>query len=105
SYTRRIEQRVSRELMPTSTTYAEFDVSQLLRGSQQERFLSYSQAIFSGWMTRNEVRGKEHMEPLDGLDEPVIQSAMEMNKTLMAGGQPASTPNEPTEQSAADEDS
>lgn len=49
----------------------EFDFTALLRGDQQARALYYHNGVLDGWMTRNEARDREGMEPLDGLDEPL----------------------------------
>jgi HK97 family phage portal protein len=71
-WTNRIEQRISREVIGIRKQYSEFDLDRLLRGSMTERFASYTQGISAGWMTRNEARIKENMQPLDGLDEPIL---------------------------------
>lgn len=49
----------------------EFDFAGLLRGDQQARSAFYHNGILDGWMTRNEARASENMEPIDGLDEPL----------------------------------
>lgn len=49
----------------------EFDFAGLLRGDQAARSLFYHNGILDGWMTRNEARVNENLEPLDGLDEPL----------------------------------
>jgi len=49
----------------------EFDFTALLRGDQAARSMFYHNGIMDGWMTRNEARGSEGREPLDGLDEPL----------------------------------
>ncbi len=50
---------------------AEFDFEKLLRGDSATRFKNYGMAIKDGWMVRNEARGRENMQPLPGLDEPL----------------------------------
>lgn len=67
----RIEQRVTREIITASTQYAEFLIDGLLRGATAERYTAYATAIQWGWLTRNEARTKENLEPIDGLDEPL----------------------------------
>ena len=67
----RWEQALQRDLIQDSRYYVEFNVDALLRGDMKSRFDSYAQAISAGWMTRNEVRRKENMAPLNGLDEPL----------------------------------
>jgi phage portal protein BeeE len=49
----------------------EFDFRELLRGDSAARATYYHNGILDGWMTRNEARDMEGMEPLDGLDEPL----------------------------------
>ena len=51
--------------------YTEFLVDALLRGDTLTRYQAYASAITQGWQTRNEVRLRENMEPLEGLDEPL----------------------------------
>ena len=77
----------------------EFDFAALLRGDQQARAMYYHNGILDGWMTRNEARRSENMEPLDGLDEPlrplnmVEESAAEVNEeTGTASATPAPSP-------------
>lgn len=68
-YTNPIEQMVSRDLIPTRKTYANFDLDRLMRGDMAERFTAYGNAITNGWMNRNEVRAKEDMQPAAGLND------------------------------------
>ncbi len=49
----------------------EFDVADLLRPDSVSRGKLYHDAILDGWMTRNEVRGREGLPPITGLDEPL----------------------------------
>lgn len=44
------------------------DLTELLKGSLKERYEAYQIAIEKGWMSRNEVRYKEDMDKVDGLD-------------------------------------
>jgi HK97 family phage portal protein len=89
-WTNRIEQRVSREIINIRKQYSEFDLDHLLRGSMTERFAAYTQGISAGWLTRNEARTKENMEPLDGLDEPII--ALNMGPGDLEHMQPGALP-------------
>jgi HK97 family phage portal protein len=52
--------------------FAEFNMEGLLRGDTQSRFTAYGQAIKDGWMTRNEVRARENLDSLNGLDTPLM---------------------------------
>lgn len=49
----------------------EFDFKNLLRGDSKARASYYNSGIVSGWLTRNEARIQEGLDPLDGLDEPL----------------------------------
>lgn len=51
---------------------AEFLFSQLLRGDSVGRATRYQMGIMAGWMTRNEARIAENMNPLPGLDAPLV---------------------------------
>lgn len=72
SYLSRIEQRVTRELCDPATQYAEFLVDGLLRATMAVRYQAYNLAVMSGWITRNEIRKRENLPPLPGLDEPLV---------------------------------
>lgn len=99
SYTNRVEQRVSREVIPMSTQFCEFDLNRLMRGAMQERFTAYNTAINSGWLTRNEARDLENMEPLPHLDDPLVAINMEtvaqQAAAAKAGVQPGMPPGTP----------
>lgn len=49
----------------------EFDFGAFLRGDAGARSSYYHNGILDGWLTRNEARGMEGREALDGLDEPM----------------------------------
>lgn len=68
---RRIEQAINAQLFTGNEArefYAEFMVDGLERGDKVSRYEGYSKAINSGWMTRNEVRLKENLNPAPNLD-------------------------------------
>lgn len=52
--------------------YVKFNLGGLLRGTPKERAEFYHYAITDGWMTRNEVRLFEDLNPIEGLDEMLI---------------------------------
>lgn len=58
-----IEQTLS--LYLPSGTVVEFDTSALLRGDTKERYETYTAAIAAGFLTVNEVRAMENLEPLE----------------------------------------
>ncbi|MDR0249846.1 MAG: phage portal protein [Burkholderiales bacterium] len=75
----RIAQAVGRCLIPIEDRqryFAEFNIEGLLRADSSARAAFYSQMTQNGVMTRNEVRSKENLQPLDGGDELTIQSNM-----------------------------
>ncbi len=61
----------SEQEIRTDSHVAEFIVNALLQGDFQSRSEGYSQAIQSGWLSRNEARGFENLNPINGLDEPL----------------------------------
>lgn len=76
-YLQRIEQAVSRALIPAGKRgmlKAEFAVEGLLRADSAARATFYQTMVQNGLMTRNEVRRKENMPPLPGGDELTVQS-------------------------------
>lgn len=88
----RWEQAIDRDLLTEQDQAngytAEFIAEGLLRGDVKTRFEAYGSAIEKGWMTRNEARVKESMNPLAGLDLPL----MPLN---MADGSKPPAPKEP----------
>lgn len=67
----RFEQAFSALFMDPETHFAEFLVDGLLRGDIKTRNEAYTQGIQSGYYTRNEVRGWENLNRIEGLDEPL----------------------------------
>lgn len=49
----------------------EFDFANLMRGDAASRSAYYQSGIQNGWLTRNEARIAENLNPIDGLDEPL----------------------------------
>lgn len=74
----RWEQAITRDLITKPDDFfVEFLVDGLLRGDSKARSAYYHNGVLDGWMTRNEVRGKENLNPLPGLDDPLEPSNME----------------------------
>lgn len=67
----RWEQAIGRDLVTEPDFFAEFNVDALLRGDIATRFAAYRTAIEAGFMTRQEVRRKENLKAIDGLDVPL----------------------------------
>jgi HK97 family phage portal protein len=51
--------------------YLKHNLNGLMRGDAASRASFYSRGILDGWLTRNEVRELEDMDPIDGLDLPL----------------------------------
>lgn len=71
----RWEQVADRDLLTEAEVddglYAKFSLQGLLRGAAADRASFYSRGILDGWMTRNEARAFEELDPIEGLDEPL----------------------------------
>lgn len=69
------EQELNRKLLTPAerrTHYFQFVLDGLQRGDIKTRYEAHSNAITNGWMTRNEARAKENLNPLPGLDQPLV---------------------------------
>ena len=62
----RLEDAFSR-LLP-DRAFISFNTDELLRGDYATRINGYASALMNGWMTINEVRGKEDMSPISAGD-------------------------------------
>jgi HK97 family phage portal protein len=71
----RIEQSIDNDLIgdDTGTYYAKFNLNGLQRGAFETRMNGYAKALGSGgspaWMTQNEIRALEDMNPINGGDK------------------------------------
>ncbi len=68
---KRWEQEIHRKLLAPSEKkryYAEFLVDGLLRGDTQSRYQAYSVGRQWGWLSANDVRSMENMNPVEGGD-------------------------------------
>jgi HK97 family phage portal protein len=75
----RIEQSINKTLFSESDrkagVFAAFKLDGLLRGDTQSRYTAYGSALQNTWMTRNEVRALENLNPVpdgDKFDNPAI---------------------------------
>jgi len=99
----RWEEAISRDLLSESEEdryFAEFLYDSLLRGDITARVSAYVKGIQWGWLSVNDVRRLENMDPIDGADVylqpsnmiPVAgtdaDEIMEKIKELLKGGQP-----------------
>jgi HK97 family phage portal protein len=58
-------------LLESDDIEIEFDFANLMRGDAASRSSYYQSGIQNGWLTRNEARMAENLNPLDGLDQPL----------------------------------
>ncbi|OOH89530.1 phage portal protein [Pasteurellaceae bacterium 15-036681] len=70
------EQEINRKAFSTAERkagyFVKFNLSGIMRGTPSERATFYHNAITDGWMSRNEARIFEDMNPVDGLDEFLV---------------------------------
>lgn len=70
------EQELNRKVFTESERkagyFVKFNLSGIMRGTPSERATFYHNAITDGWMSRNEARAFEDMNPVDGLDEMLV---------------------------------
>ena len=68
-----IQQRINSFLLPlvggTSDMYVEFDLTEKLKGSFEERASILQAAVGAPYMTRNEARADNNLPPIEGGDE------------------------------------
>lgn len=73
---RRVEASASKWLLTPQERnkglYFGFVDTELLRGDAKTRAEYYKMGINDGWLVRNDARGFEDMEPIDGLDMPLM---------------------------------
>lgn len=72
----RIEKELKRKLLTKDekkSHYMKFSLAALLRGDTSSRYTAYESAITKGcWMSRNEARELEDLNPIKGLDEMIV---------------------------------
>lgn len=71
------QQRINGFLIPMvggdpERTYAEFDLTEKLKGSFEERASILQSAVGGPWMTRNEARADNNLPPVDGGDDLIV---------------------------------
>ena len=67
------EQSLARDLFPDEDdVLAKFSMQGLLRGDNAARATFYASGITNGWLTRNEARRLEDLNPIEGLGEPLL---------------------------------
>lgn len=76
-YLVRIEQSIKKQLLrpeERSTFYGEFVIEGLMRADSAGRAALYSSFAQNGVMTRNEIRSRENLSPMEGGDTLTVQS-------------------------------
>jgi HK97 family phage portal protein len=72
-----LQQRINSFLLPMvgadpDETYVEFDLTEKLKGSFEERASILQAAVGGPWMTRNEARADNNLPPVEGGDELIV---------------------------------
>lgn len=71
-----LQQRINSFLLPMlgadPNTYVEFDLTEKLKGSFEERASILQSAVGGPWLTRNEARADNNLPPIDGGDELIV---------------------------------
>lgn len=79
----REEQEFNRKLFTAKEReqglYVKMNTNALMRGDMAGRSAFYQSGINNGWLTRNEVREKEDMNPIPGLEKPLQPLNMTSN--------------------------
>ena len=84
-----IQQRINNFLLPMigaeKGTYAEFDLTEKLKGNFEERASIIQTSVGGPWLTRNEARRDNNLPPIDGGDELIVPL------NVITGGQASPT--------------
>lgn len=92
SWVIKTEQEWTRKLLTAdeieSGMYIKLNIAALLRGDMAARSGFYKESIVDGWRTRNEVRALEDLNPLPGLDEPLVPLNMGPSDQLGKDNEP-----------------
>lgn len=71
-----LQQRINSFLLPMlgadPDTYVEFDLTEKLKGSFEERASIIQSSVGGPWMTRNEARADNNLPPIDGGDTLIV---------------------------------
>lgn len=71
-----LQQRINAFLLPMvgadELTYVEFDLTEKLKGSFEERASIIQSSVGGPWMTRNEARADNNLPPIEGGDELIV---------------------------------
>lgn len=96
----RFEQGFKAKLFPEPDVFAEFNADGLLRGDLKSRYEAYAIG-HNRWLTTNEIREKENLNPVDGGDDMQTPAALpapaSQDDESGDGQDPADDPNEDTD--------
>ncbi len=71
-----LQQRLNAFLLPMigadESTYVEFDLTEKLKGSFEERASILQASVGGPWLTRNEARADNNLPPIEGGDELIV---------------------------------
>jgi HK97 family phage portal protein len=72
-----IQQRINSFLLPMlgadpAQTYVEFDLTEKLKGSFEERASILQSSVGGPWLTRNEARADNNLPPIEGGDQLIV---------------------------------
>lgn len=83
------EQAIQRDLLTSTRYYAKASLASLLRGDTASRFAAYHVAIGDGWMSQDDVRELEDMNPIaDGIGANYWRPANWAPLKQLTNGQP-----------------
>jgi len=88
-------------VLNTSRFYCEFQRDALVRGDFLARWQGYQVAVSTGTFTRNEVRRKENMSALDGLDDPLEPAHLTGSPDPAGHTDPPAGPSKPSQKAQA----
>ena len=90
-----IQQRINSFLLPMigadPDLYVEFDLTEKLKGSFEERAAILQAAVGGPWMTRNEARADNNLPPIDGGNDIIVPLNLSTGNEIAT----ESTPEEP----------
>ena len=96
-----IQQRVNAFLLPMigadPLTYVEFDLTEKLKGSFEERASIIQASVGGPWLTRNEARADNNLPPIDGGDDLIVPL------NVLTGGQASPQDTHTNQESATPE--
>jgi HK97 family phage portal protein len=75
--------------------YTKFNLAALLRGDMSTRFNAYAIAHNNGWLSANEIRALEEMNPIKDGDMYLVPANMMTRENMKAPPKPPESPEEP----------